>query len=150
MLLTLFLSLMIYAHVMLSLLDIYFKLLFFNIQCYVLTCLTTFWFILESKAPKFQWLYISLISFIYLFIYLFMAALGLYCCVWAFSSSSKRGLLFVACIGFSLRWFLVLRSTGSMCAGSVVVAHGLCCSAACGISPDQSLNPCPLYWQADS
>ena len=35
-------------------------------------------------------------------------------------------------------------------AGSVVVAHGLSCSAACGIFPDQGLNPCPLHWQADS
>ena len=35
-------------------------------------------------------------------------------------------------------------------AGSVVVAHGLCCSAASGIFLDQSLSPCPLHWQADS
>ena len=35
-------------------------------------------------------------------------------------------------------------------AGSVVVAHGLSCFAACGIFPDQSSNPCPLHWQADS
>ena len=28
-------------------------------------------------------------------------------------------------------------------AGSVVVAHGLSCSAACGIFPDQGSNPCP-------
>ena len=34
--------------------------------------------------------------------------------------------------------------------GSVVVAHELSCSAACGIFPDQGLNPCPLHWQADS
>ena len=29
-------------------------------------------------------------------------------------------------------------------------AHGLSCSAACGIFPDQGLNPCPLHWKADS
>ena len=60
--------------------------------------------------------------------------------------------------GFSLRWLLLLRSTGSRCAGfsscgawaSVVVAHQLTCSAACGIFPDQSSNPCPLHWQGDS
>ena len=45
---------------------------------------------------------------------------------------------------------LLLRSTGSRRAGSVVVAHGPSCSAACGIFPDQGLNPCPLHWQADS
>ena len=33
---------------------------------------------------------------------------------------------------------------------SVVVAHGLSCPAACGIFPDQGLNPRPLGWQADS
>ena len=54
------------------------------------------------------------------------------------------------CAGFSLRWLLLLRSTGLWSAGSTVVAHGLCCSAACGIFLDQGSNPCPLQWQADS
>ena len=45
---------------------------------------------------------------------------------------------------------LLLRSTGSRRAGSVVVAHGPSRSAACGIFPDQGSNPCPLHWQADS
>ena len=35
----------------------------------------------------------------YLFIYLFLAALSLRCCVRAFSSCGKRGLLFVAVYG---------------------------------------------------
>ena len=30
------------------------------------------------------------------------------------------------------------------------MAHGLSCSAACGIFPDQGSNPCPLHWQEDS
>ena len=34
-----------------------------------------------------------------LFIYLFLAAVGLRCCVWAFSSCSEWGLLFVAVRG---------------------------------------------------
>ena len=34
--------------------------------------------------------------------------------------------------------------------GSVVVAHGLSCSAAWGVFPDQGLNPRLLHWQADS
>ena len=33
---------------------------------------------------------------------------------------------------------------------SVVVAHGLRCSVACGIFPDQGSNPCPLHWQENS
>ena len=54
------------------------------------------------------------------------------------------------CAGLSLSRPLLLRSTGSRRAGSVVVAHGPSCSAACGILPDQGSNPCPLHWQADS
>ena len=54
------------------------------------------------------------------------------------------------CAGLSLSRPLLLRSTSSSCTGSVVVAHGPSCSAACGILPDQGLNPCPLHWQADS
>ena len=34
--------------------------------------------------------------------------------------------------------------------GWVVVVHGLSCSAACGIFPDQGLNPRPLGGQVDS
>ena len=30
------------------------------------------------------------------------------------------------------------------------MVHGLSCSAACGIIPDQGSNPCPLHWQVDS
>ena len=58
-------------------------------------------------------------------------------------SSSRR-------VGLSLSRPLLLRSTGSRRAGSVIVAHGPRCSAACGIIPDQGLNPCLLHWQADS
>ena len=54
------------------------------------------------------------------------------------------------CAGLSLSRPLLLRSTGSRRAGSVVVAHGPSRSAACGIFPDQGSNPCPLHWQADS
>ena len=54
------------------------------------------------------------------------------------------------CAGLSLSRPLLLRSTGSRFAGSVFVAHGPSCSAACGIFPDQGSNPCPLHWQADS
>ena len=44
----------------------------------------------------------------------------------------------------------MLQSAGSRRAGSVVVAHRLSCSVACGIFLDQDLNPFPLHWQADS
>ena len=47
-------------------------------------------------------------------------------------------------------WASVVVARRLQSAGSVVVAHGLRCSAACGIFPDQGSNPCPLHWQADS
>ena len=87
--------------------------------------------------------------FLILFIYLWLC--------WVFVS--VRGLSLVAasgghsssrCAGLSLLRPLLLRSTGSRHAGSVIVAHGPSCSAACGIFPDQGSNPCPLHWQADS
>ena len=82
--------------------------------------------------------------FVCLFIYLWPC--------WVFVS--VRGLSLVAasgghpsswCTGLSLSWPLLLRSKGSRCAGSVIVAHGPSCSAACGIFPDQSSNPFPLH-----
>ena len=89
-------------------------------------------------------------NFYLLFIYyLFFAVLGL----------SVRGLSLVAasgghssswCMGLSLSRPLLLRSTRSRRAGSVVVAHGPSCSAACGVLPYQGSNPCPPCWQADS
>ena len=87
--------------------------------------------------------------FIYLFIYL-LAVLGLRFCARAFSSCGKRVHSSSRCTGLSLSWPLLLQSTGSRRAGSVVVAHRPSCSAACGIFPDQGLNPCPLHQQADS
>ena len=35
----------------------------------------------------------------FIFINLFLAALGIHCCAWAFSSCGERGLLFVAVRG---------------------------------------------------
>ena len=54
------------------------------------------------------------------------------------------------CAGLSPSRPLLLRSTGSRRAGSVIVAHGPSRSAARGILPDQGPNPRPLHWQADS
>ena len=64
--------------------------------------------------------------------------------------AASGGYSSLQCAGFSLWWLLLLWSTGSRLMGSVVVAHGLSCSTACGIFPDQGLNPCPLHWEADS
>ena len=48
---------------------------------------------------------------------LFLAALGLRCCMWAFSSCVERGYSSLRCTGFSLRWLLLWASTGSRRAG---------------------------------
>ena len=92
--------------------------------------------------------HIQLISFFFL-IYLwlccvFVSVRGLSLVVASGGHSSSRG------VGLSLSRPLLLRSTGSRRAGSVVVTHGPSCSAACGTFPDQGSNPCPLHWQADS
>ena len=63
-------------------------------------------------------LFIYIYKFIYLFIYLFMAALGLRCCVLGFSLVvASGGYSLLLCAGFSLRWLLLLWSTGSRSAG---------------------------------
>ena len=103
----------------------------------------------EALVLFFRFFVFLLILFIYLFIYLWLC--------WGFVS--VQGLSLVAasgghsssrCAGLSLSRPLLLRSTGSRCAGSAIVAHGPSRSAACGIFPDQGSNPCPPHWQADS
>ena len=88
------------------------------------------------------------LNFIYLFYlwlcWVFVSVPGLSPAVANGGHSSSR------CAGLSLSRPLLLRSTGSRHAGSVIVAHGPSCSAACGIFPDQGSNPCPLHWQVDS
>ena len=75
------------------------------------------------------------------YIYLFLTALGLHCCTWAFSSCWEQRLL-SSC---KVLGFFCCRSWAS-----VVVVHGLSCPVACGIFSDQGSNLCPLRWQADS
>ena len=94
------------------------------------------------------YIYIFFYKFIYLFIYfwlcwIFVSVRGLSPVAESGGHSSSR------CAGLSLSRPLPLRNTGSRRAGSVIVAHGLSCSAACGIFPDQGSNPCALHWQAD-
>ena len=44
----------------------------------------------------------------------------------------------------------LIEKHGLFSTGSTVVGHGLSCSAACGILPDQGWSPCFLHWQVDS
>ena len=104
------------------------------------------WFFLNIFLDLF--IYLSIYLSIYLFIFwlpwVFVAAHGLSVV------AANRGYSSFQCTGFSLWWLLLLWSTGSRRAGSVVVVHGLSCSAARGIFLDQGSNPCPLLWQVDS
>ena len=104
----------------------------------------TFIMFRPKPCKSYFFFFFKRLEFIYLFIYFWLC--------WVFVS--VRGLSLVAasgvhsssrCAGLSLSRPLLLRSTGSRCAGSVVVAHGPSCSAACGILPDQGSNPCPLH-----
>ena len=102
-----------------------------------------------SNPCPLHWQADSFFFFFNLFIYfwlcwVFVSVRGLSLVVASGGHSSLR------CAGLSLSRPLLLRSTCSSCAGSVVVAHGPSCSAACGIFPDQGSNWCPLHWQADS
>ena len=84
---------------------------------------------------------------IYLFI---LAALGLHCWVWAFSTCSEQGLLSSCCAWAS-------HCCGFSCHGawalgpqpSVFGAQGPSCPEACGLFPEQGSNPCALNQQVD-
>ena len=66
-----------------------------------------------------------------------LVVLDLRCCTQAFASCGE--------------WGLLCRGTGAPGTwASVVVAHGLHCSEACGILLDQGSNLCALHCQADS
>ena len=60
----------------------------------------------------------------YLFTYLWLCWVFVAACGLSLVSVSG-GYSLLRCVGFSLWWLLLLRSTGSRHAGSVVVARGL-------------------------
>ena len=98
-----------------------------------------------GHTARFCFLFFFLNLFIYLWLcWVFVSVRGLPLAAASGGHSSSRR------AGLSPSRPLLLRSTGSRRAGSVVVAHGSSCSAACGILPDQGSNPGPLHWQADS
>ena len=107
-------------------------------------------------------------TFTILFIYLFLAVLGLNCCVGFYLvavslgySAGAQVLIVVPSLvqstGSRAVWLQWLQHAGLAVmaprlqrTGSAAVAHGLSCSVACGILPDQGLNPSLLHWQASS
>ena len=103
---------------------------------------------------RFLFYFIFFIFFIFFFTFIFLKIYWLidWLLCWVFVSVlglpvvvASGGYSSSQCAGLSLLWPLMLRSTGSRRAGSVVVAHGPSCSAACGIFPGQGTNPCLLH-----
>ena len=85
----------------------------------------------------------------FLFINLFLAVLGLHCCVDFSLVVVNRGYFpVVVCRLLTVVTSLVEQGLEAAQA-SVIVVHGLSCSEACGIFPDQGSNPCLLHWQVD-
>ena len=66
---------------------------------------------------------------IYLFIYLFLAALGLHCCARAFSSCSEWGLLFTAVRGLLIAVASLVAEHRLSSCGSQALEHRL---SSCG------------------
>ena len=96
---------------------------YLSIYFCLLQCLLSLFYSFQCKDTLPSWLnsFWSILFYLFLFIYfvyLFLAALGLHCCVWAFSSCGEWGLLFVA----------VCRLLIEM--ASIVVDHRLC---VCGL-----------------
>lgn len=96
-----------------------------------------------------NWRSLFILYLFYKFIYLLMVVLGLHCCMQAFCSCSKPGLLFVAMpeLLIAVASFVIKHRLQRMWA-SVLVLHRLHSSMACGRSQEQGSNPYPLHRQA--
>ena len=110
--------------------------------------------VLKKECPVFlSFLFLKTI----LFIYSFLAVLGLRCCM-GFPLVVVSGLLIaVASLVVEDAWASEVASYGLNSCGSQALEQRLsscgawtCCSVAYGIFPDQGSNPCLLHWQADS
>ena len=112
----------------------------------------------------FKWSLELLQSYFFLNIHLFiLATLRRFHCSWTFSSSCKQRvlsscgmqlLIVVASLAAEHRLQGMPASVvvihGLQSTGSIAVAHGLSCTMACGIFPDQGSNQCPLHCKVDS
>ena len=81
---------------------------------------------------------------------IFLAMLGLHCCVGFSLDARSGGYSSLLCMGSTA---CGLNSCGSQVIGHRLNgcgAHRLSCSLAYGIFPDQGLNPCLLHWEVDS
>ena len=82
---------------------------------------------------------------------LFLAVLGLHCCAGFSLVVASRGCSLVLVCRLLIAVAFLFAEHGLQGApASVVVAHRLSCSVACGIFPDRGSNPCLLHWQVYS
>ena len=121
-------------------------------------------FLFSYKAYLLKEFYLFIYSFIYSFIYLFIyGCIGSLLLHAGFLQLQRAGAILCCgarashCGGFPCCRAQALGTRASVVVarglwstGAVVVAHGLSCSATCGIFLDQGSNPCPLHWQVDS
>ena len=91
---------------------------------------------------------------IFLIYYLFLAVLGLCCCMDFSLVVLCRLLIAVASLAVEHGLYgtqaPAVAAPGLQNTGSIVVAHELSCSTACEILSDQGSSPCLLHWLVDS
>ena len=78
-------------------------------------------------------------------VYLFVAVLGLHCCVGFPLDAVSRGRSLVAVPGLLIAMASLLVAPGLWSTGSIVVAHRLSCSVPCRILLDEESNLCLLH-----
>ena len=90
------------------------------------------------STGKYSHYFVITLFFLNKFIYLFLAVLGLRCCMQVLPRCSRWGLLFVWCTGLSPRRPLLLQSTASRHA----------CFRSCGLqAPERRLSSCGTWAQ---
>ena len=129
-------------------------------------------YILEISFPNYQFRFQSCplhysaypIEFLFICLFVYFWLRLVFVAVHGLSLvAASGGYSLLRCAGFSLRWLLLLQSTGSRRAGfSSCGSRALECRlSSCGAwasllfvalhsFPDKGSNPCPLHWQADS
>ena len=98
------------------------------------------WSTLKNKIPLSP-LFFSFLKKLFIYLFIFGCVGSSFLCEGFSLVAASGGHSSSRCAGLSLLRPFLLRSTGSRRAGSVVVAHGPTCSTACGIFPDQGLEP---------
>ena len=107
---------------------------------------------LQNSVPEIgSTSYCIIISFqqFFFFFFFFYCTGSSLLCMGFFQLRRVRTTLQLQCVGFSLWWLLIAEHRLQSAQASAVVVHGLCCPTACGVFPDQELNPCALHRQAD-